>query len=432
MELRPSSYRYRRFPQLVCGTLLLALITGCAPAASAPTAPPAPAKPTAAAPAAPAKPASPVPASPAPASPAPAASPAAKPAAAASPSPMAAASPAAAPSAAPTSVGGYDQAAVASFYRGKTIRVLVGFSAGGAVDLAARLASRYLGKYIPGNPNVIVQNRPGAGGVVAANQVYSTEARDGTVLLAHSQGPMLPQIIEQSGVQFDSARFQWLGSMAETPFACIVRSDAGVNSIQDIIAGKEVAMGTAGIGSGTQEPLAVMNAALGTRFKLVSGYPSLAQVRLAIQSGEVDGFCAFADALLSIDRQMLEGSNPFARAIVVMSDRPLDHPFFRGVPTAESLAKDDEGRLLLRAIGLPDTISRPFGFAPEVPADRVAALRDAFARAMRDPELLAEAQRTNQSVAPKGADEVMKVVQEVLGLPAATKARLKQVLTAQS
>ncbi len=335
--------------------------------------------------------------------------------------------PAAQPS--PTSKpAAFDERAVADFYRGKTIRIVVGFAPGGAFDVYSRILAKYLPKYLPGSPTVIVENRPGAGSVLAANAVYNTEPKDGTVIGSFNEFLVLQQLMDAPGIQFDTGRFQWLGSSVSTFSACLARTDVGIRSIQEIMDGKELVVGTTGPGAATHDTPAVLNAALGTRFKLVPGYDGIAKVQLALESKEVDGYCVSFDAVQIVGRHMLEGDSPSARVLVVMGDKTLDHPFLKGVPAAETLAKTEEARTLLRTLHAPSQMSKPFAVAPDVPRDRVEALRKAVADSFADPQFRDEAQRAQQEVSPSNGERVTAIVRQLLSTPPPVVARLKDVL----
>jgi tripartite-type tricarboxylate transporter receptor subunit TctC len=395
--------RSRSKTRLVSTTMAAVVLAGLLAAACAPAAAPGPtpeaAKPT---------PAAATPAAPAPAA-TPAATPVAKPAQAAAPA-------------------GFDERAVADFYRGKTIRFLVGFAPGGSFDLYSRLLAKHMPQYIPGNPTIIAENRPGAASIVAANAVYNTEPKDGTVIGSINEFGVLQQLLGQEGIQFDAARFHWLGASVDTVSACLARSDVGINSVQDIMNGRELVVGTTGLGAATHDTPAVLNAALGTNFKLVSGYAGISTVQLALESREVDGYCVSWDAMLIVGRQMLEGNNPTAKVFLVMGDKPVDHPYLQGVPAAETLAKTDEARQLLRAVHAPSQMSKPFAVAPEVPRDRVEALRRAMEQAFANPQLKEEASRSELEVAARNGQEVTQIVQELLGTRPEIVARLKDIL----
>jgi tripartite-type tricarboxylate transporter receptor subunit TctC len=347
--------------------------------------------------------------------------PAAKPATAASPAAAAAPKPAAKPA--------FDEKAVTDFYAGKTVRIVVGLGAGGGYDLTSRLIAKYLPKYLPGNPTVIVENRPGAGSALAANSIYATEPKDGTVIGNISPTLVLRQALGQAGVEYDASKLQWLGSTAKDFTACLVRSDTGITSIQDTINGKEIVLATLGPGDNSQDVPAVLNATLGTNFKLVSGYDGTSKFRLAVESKEADGFCiTFISAILVGDSPWLEGSDPFARLIVAVTDQLPDHPFLRGVPTAQSLAKTEDAKTLLRAVDAAQIINKPYFVAPGVPTDRVAALRKALANTYADPEFKEDAAKAKFDINPSSAEEVERVVQGVLNTPAPLLTQLGQLL----
>lgn len=317
---------------------------------------------------------------------------------------------------------------MADFYRGKTIRIVVGFAPGGSFDLYSRLLAKHMPQYIPGNPTIIAENKPGAASVVAANAVYNTEPKDGTVIGSINEFGVLQQLLGQEGIQFDAARFNWLGASVDTASACLARADLGINSVQDIMNGRELVVGTTGLGAATHDTPAVLNAALGTNFKLVPGYDGISRIQLALESREVDGYCVSFDAMLIVGRQMLEGSNPTAKVFLVMGDKPLDHPYLQGVPAAESLAKTDEARQLLRAVHAPSQMSKPFALAPDVPRDRVEALRRAMEQAFANPQLIEEASRSQLEVAARNGADVTGIVHDLLRTRPEIVARLKDIL----
>lgn len=404
------------------------LLTACAaptPASPNPTTPPA--KPTAA------------PAATGPT--APAGSPAAKPTVAASraaspaASPVAkagsVASPAPSPVAKAAAVPSFNEQAVADFYRGKVVRIMVGASPGGGFDLQSRLLANHLSRHIPGNPTVIVENKPGAGTLLVANTVYNSEAKDGTVMGSFNEALVLEQAIGAESIQFDARRYNWIGSANQDVGACMTRTDIGVSSVQDLLGGREFKMGSPGAGVGENTPK-LLNAALGTNFTLIRGYNDSANVRLAIQRKEIDGYCTSLSTLLARERQEIEGTDATLKVFLVTGDKSPDHPLLAGVPAAESLARTPEARALLRAGTAPGRISKPFAVAPEVPRDRVEALRKAVADAYADPELRAESARTNLEIEPSTGEEVTRVVTELLNTPPDILERLKQTLATGS
>ncbi|MBI4492196.1 MAG: hypothetical protein HY690_05325 [Chloroflexi bacterium] len=396
---------------LALSSVAILAAAACAPQAVAPT--PAPAKPAPTT--APAKPAPT-------AAPAKAAAPTAKPAATAAP----AAKPTEKPAA---KAAEFDEKAVADFYKGKTVRIIAGVAPGGSTDTNARMLQKVLSKYIPGNPSIVVENRPGAAYKLAANTVYNSEPKDGTVIAGIETRLALQQAIEAPGVQYDAGKFQWLASTYGTFAACAARADAGINSIQEIVqGGKELTVGSWGKGSVSYDPPAIMNAALGTRFKIITGYDGGAPQRLAVKNGELQGFCTSFETMTSVAREMVEGPNPLTRIIVVATSETPDHPLLKGVPATEKLARTEEAKALLRAVALPDALTLAYAVAPEVPVDRVQALRRAYDKAYTDPEYIAAAQKAQQAITPRTGEEVTRLVREMLGLPQATLAKLKAAI----
>jgi len=322
----------------------------------------------------------------------------------------------------------FDEQAVADFYRGKTIRILVGFSAAGAFDFYSRLLAAHMSQYIPGNPNIIVENRPGAGSALAANLVYAVEPKDGTVIGSFNEFLVLQQLLGAEGIQFDAGRFNWLGSSVDTTSTCLVRSDVGVNSIQELIGGRELNMGATGPGTPTYDTPAVMNTSLGTRFRMVTGYEGITQINLALESREVDGYCVSLDAVQIVARRLVEAEPPVVKILSVMGTQPPDHPYVRGVPATEPLARTEREKQLLRAVHAPSRISKPFAVAPEVPRDRVEALRRAMVAVYADPAFIEDARTANQERSPTDGERVTAVVQELLRTPADAVADLKNIL----
>jgi tripartite-type tricarboxylate transporter receptor subunit TctC len=188
---------------------------------------------------------------------------------------------------------------VADFYRGKTIRLVLGLPAGTGADTGHRLIAKYMTRYLPGNPRIIVENKPGAGGILATNLVYNVEPQDGTVISAFVESNVLQQALGAPGIEFDAGKLQWLGSAVKTTGACLARTDTGITSIQDTIAGPEVIIGVSAPGGTTHDVAAVLKAALGANFRLVMGYDGSPRLILATESKEVEGFCVSLRSMLS-------------------------------------------------------------------------------------------------------------------------------------
>jgi tripartite-type tricarboxylate transporter receptor subunit TctC len=384
----------------VAGVLILAL-GACAPAAppAAPTA--APAKPAEAP-----KPAAPV-AQPAPTKPT-------EPA----PKPTEAPDTAQAPKAAKAE----SKDAVAAFYSGKTIRIVVGFAAGGGYDTYARLIARHMGKHIPGNPNIVVENQAGAGSLIAANTVYKTGAKDGTVMV-HFIGGQITQkyVVENPAVEFDPLDYNYVGGPTPDTPACAVRKESGFTSLEQART-KELILGGIAPGSTTNDIPNTLKAALGLNIKLVDGYDGTAKVRLAADQGEVMGGCWGWESILPTWKDGLEKGE----VVVLAQGGAQPHPELKDVPMMQSLARTDDERQLIEAgITTPGLISRLFAMPPGVPAERVEAVRQAFAQSLEDPALLEEAKKAGIAISFVPHEEFPKRAKALQELSPALKQKLK-------
>jgi tripartite-type tricarboxylate transporter receptor subunit TctC len=321
-----------------------------------------------------------------------------------------------------------DEKAVGDFYRGKTIKIIIGAGPGGTYDIYSRLIAKHMPRNVPGNPTFLVQPRPGAGGLIAANSVYNAEPRDGTVIGSFAETFILRQALGAPGIQFDSAKYQWIGSAISTAIACVARTDSAVASFHDVINGKPFTVGTMAPGSTIYDTPAVINAVLGTQMKLVRGYDGVATIVNATEAKEVDGYCASWLAILTTGRHLQLIKAGSLRFILIMGDKTPEHPLLKSVPAAETLAKSDEARQLLRALHAPSQITNPYVVHPEVPKDRVESLRKAFWITFTDQEFLADAMKTKIEFTPSNGERVTQVVQAILNTPPAVLERMKKIL----
>ena len=320
---------------------------------------------------------------------------------------------------------------VADFYKGKQIRIVVGFGPGGATDLTTRLLAPALPKYIPGNPRIVVQNKPGAGSALAANTVYNNEPKDGTVIAAVSSSLVPMQARGEPGVNFDTKKFQWLASGFDTSAMCAIRTDAGVNNLQDAMK-KQLTMSSFGKGGLSHVEPVIFNAVLGTKFKVITGYPSGGAQRLAVKNGEVNGFCTTFQTVKSTELAMFEGPSKCCKVLVIAGAEKEDHYLLKGVPAAEKLAKElgksPEEIGMLKAMNATNQISITHTFAPGVPKDRVEAMRDAFQKAYNDPDVRALAAKTKRDLKPKRGDKVAALVKELLAIPKPVYMKMKEII----
>lgn len=304
---------------------------------------------------------------------------------------------------------------VASFYRGKTVTVAVGYSAGGGFDLYARLLARHLGKYIPGNPTVIVQNMPGAGSLVAANYLYNVAPRDGTVIGTFHPFNLLLQLTGQSGARFDATHFNWIGNMTEDGYVLYVRSDVPVRRFEDLLT-VPVKIGVTGPGSPRHLLPNLMNGVLRTKFTIITGYPGSNEVDLALERGELEAATNIWSSVKSGRSDWLVGNPPFIRLLVQVGRSR--HPDLKDVPLITEFAREERQRRVFASVSLPFAMVRPFVAPPGVPGERVQALRNAFMRALQDPQLRQEAKAASMSLDnPSDGETVEQLAQELLRRP---------------
>jgi tripartite-type tricarboxylate transporter receptor subunit TctC len=299
--------------------------------------------------------------------------------------------------------------AVADFYRGRSITLTVGYSAGGGYDAYGRVLARHLSKHIPGRPSVIVQNMPGAGSLRAANFLYNVAPKDGTAIGHFSRGMAMEPLIGTSATQFDARRFAWLGSGTDEVSICTTWHTSAVKTWNDMLT---IPFTVGGEGSGSDPDIfsAVMRNAFGVKLKLVSGYPGSAEVALAIERGEVDGRCGWSWSSL----KLLKPEWIANRQINIITQLALKKsPELPDVPLIFEFATTDRQRQILKLVLSRQSMARPFVAPPDLPADRKAALRTAFDQALADPEFLAEARQRGLEVNPVSGAEIDRLVDEL-------------------
>jgi tripartite-type tricarboxylate transporter receptor subunit TctC len=319
---------------------------------------------------------------------------------------------------------GFDEKAVANFYRGKTVRIVVGFSAGGGYDQYSRLIARHLSKYIPGNPNIIVDNMAGAGSIIAANHVYNAAPKDGTVV-GNISGPIiLEQLFGNPAIQFDMAKFRYLAVPVSETYIFIVTRKPGVTKFDEILGpnAKQITIG--GIPGSTVEHAPVLaRDILGANLKIVLGYKGTADVRLAIDSGEVEGFFnSYTSLKITSYDKMKSGEWVM---LAQLSEKPIKDLIVPNVPTIPMIAKTPEQRLLLKyGTSTPNDFGKLYVLPPEAPADRATALEHAFEKVFADKELAADATKGKLEIDPLIGEEIHKLVVEFLGMSPELKNKL--------
>jgi len=312
----------------------------------------------------------------------------------------------------------------AEFYKGKTVELYIAYSAGGGYDLYARMVARHLGRHIPGNPQVVPKNMEGAGGLRLANWLYQAAPRDGSVIRATSRNIAFEPLIGNKGAQYDSSQFTWLGSANNEVSVCASWHTSGVATIQDAM-NRELVIGSSGTADDTYQYPRLLNNTLGTKFKIVTGYPGNNDVSVALERGEVSGRCGWSWSSAKTTRpQWIE-----ERTVNILIQLSLSkHPDLPNVPLIMDLAKSDEQRQMFRLIFARQVMGRPFQSTPGVPADRLHALQTAFMDAMKDPEFLAEADKAKFEITPVSGPDISTLVTEILQMPPALAQRAGALL----
>ena len=322
----------------------------------------------------------------------------------------------------------YDEKAVANFYRGKSIRIIVGFTAGGGYDQYSRLIGRHISKFIPGNPNVIVDNMAGAGSIIAANHMFNAAPKDGTVI-GNISGPIiLEQLFGNPAVQFDMGKFRYLAVPVSETYVFIVTRKPGVTKFEEVLGpnGKQITVG--GIPGSTVEHAPVLaRDVLGANLKVVLGYKGTADVRMAIDSGEVDGFFnSYTSVKITSFDKVKTGE---WLVLAQFSEKPIKDLIVPNVPTIPQIAKTDEQRLLLKfGTSTPNDFGKVYVVPPGTPVDRAAALESAFEKVFADKELQADAAKGKLEIDPTFGEEIHKLVTEFLGMSSDLKNKLQTAL----
>jgi tripartite-type tricarboxylate transporter receptor subunit TctC len=314
----------------------------------------------------------------------------------------------------------------APFYEGKTIRIVVGTSPGGGYDTYTRLIARHFSSHIPGNPAIIVDNMPGAGGLVSANHLFKVAKPDGLTIGHFVGGQFLQQLLGKPGIEFDALKFEYIGVPAQDNFVFGVAKTTGITDIEQWLSSKTaVKFGAIAAGDGTYDIPKVAEVALGLPIQVVSGYKGTAPIRLAFNSGEVGGLSNSWQSFRSTWRKELDNRE----VIIVLQVSAKPHPDLPKVPLAMNIAKSDEARKLIQAVAQAHGAAvRPYVLPPGTPKDRVEILRSAFMETIKDPELLKEAGKANLEINPGSGEDLERNVKELLRLDPSLVARLKEIL----
>jgi tripartite-type tricarboxylate transporter receptor subunit TctC len=323
--------------------------------------------------------------------------------------------------------------AVADFYRGKTVTLVVGYGPGGGYDIYARLVGRHLGRHIPGNPTIVVQNMPGAGSLRAVNWLYNLAPKDGTAIAHFARNmPLMGMLGNNSNAQFDPRKFNWLGSsssFANDAYILIVRKDIPVKTIDDARrqGGEPLVLGgTAEGATGNDVPI-ILRDTIGLNVKQVVGYPDSGGIFLAMERGEIHGRTTDLSSVKAIKPDWLLPNSGFH--VLVQFARETRHQDFPNVPTARELARNEASRLLIELTEIPYKLSRPFAAPPGIPAARAQSLQRAFAATHRDPQYLADAAKQRIDVSPVTAGEVLQALKRIESAPQQQLDYLRRLFT---
>ncbi len=316
------------------------------------------------------------------------------------------------------------QDAVESFYKGRQMEMLIGFSTGGGYDLSARLIAAHIKDHIPGRPTIVAKNQPGGSGRLVANSVYTVAPKDGTVLATADSSLPMQQAIEDPTVRFDVTKLSWIGSPKADNNTLVTWHTSGIRSVEDAKR-REVFSGSTGPGQSSQYPI-VMNAVLGTKFKVVTGYGGASEINLAMERGEVAGR---AGNTWSGWKQARPDWITEKKIIPIVQMGLKKLPDLLDVPLLMDLATNEEDREVLKLLSSSSTVGIPIFSTPDVPADRLKALRAAFVATLKDPAYLADAAKSGfEVINPTPGDELQKIVADIVNAPEGARKRVKAIV----
>jgi tripartite-type tricarboxylate transporter receptor subunit TctC len=312
------------------------------------------------------------------------------------------------------------------FYKGKTVRIIVGASAGGGYDTYSRTLARHMGKHIPGHPTLAVENMPGAGFLISANHMYNVAKPDGLTIGHFIGGLFLQQLLGKPGVEFDAPKFQFIGVPAQDNYMLGAAKSTGIMTIEQWLSSKTpVKLGGVGAGSATDDIPKVLAATIGLPMQLVSGYKGTADVRLAFNSGEITGICNSWESFKATWSKELSSGD----VTIVLQNIAKPHPEHPKLPLAISYAKTEEAKKLITAlVHSVGPTARPYVLPPGTPKDRVQILRRAFIETMKDRDFLADATKAKLDINPLDGAELDRNVNEVFNLDKSLIPRAKEIL----
>jgi len=315
------------------------------------------------------------------------------------------------------------QDAVADFYKGKQVTIMVGFTPGGSSSLYAQALGRHMGRYLPGSPNFIVQHVPGGGGIVAANTIYNTAPRDGTAFAITGRTAAIEPLLGNANARYDGRRFGWIGTANVEYTTCIAWHTAKVKTLEDAKATELIVGGSGADATEVVFPKAA-NKLVGTRFKIILGYPGSTELLLAMERGETEGFCGIGWTFVKLRK----GDLLREKKINILFQMSIEkHPELPHVPALIDQARTPDDRKVFEFLFAPQEMGRPFFAPPGVPAERLAALRSAFERTLKDPAFLADADKMGIEVQHVGGAAIQALIDRIYASPKDVIDRAKAV-----
>ena len=313
----------------------------------------------------------------------------------------------------------------ADFFRGRAITISVGLSAGGGYDLHARVFARYFGKHVPGAPAIVVKNAPGAAGLSLVNSFYNTAPKDGSELATFDRGiPLEPLLHGTANTRFDPLRLVWLGSTDNDASTCFSWHSSPVKTLGDVMKQELIVGGTGSTANAVAYPR-TLNAVLGTKFRVIAGYPGSAEALIAIERGETQGFCSMGFATLESVRPDWMREHKVNQLVQLAVRKNPDHP---QVPLALDVARTEADRAALTLMFSPNLYARPFAAPPDLPLERTAALRKAFNETVRDPDYVAEAKARGLHIELVTGEEIERIIRQLYDTPRDVVERMREAM----
>ena len=314
------------------------------------------------------------------------------------------------------------------FYKGKTIKFLVGYRAGGGYDTFTRAVARHIGRHIPGNPSASVENRGGAGSLIAANTIYNNTKADGLTAGVFGSGLVTQQALDARGIRFDAQKFNWIGSMSEGTPVCAIMGFTGLDTLKDVLNSKKpLRMGSTGSGSTTDDLPKLMNGLMGTNFDVISGFKGTSAVRLAMRRKELDGACWTWESMRATAKSMLDATGD-QRLIPFIIEGDYEDPEVTKLPEFTEVIKDKEDLAAFKAWLNPYEFFRPVVLPPNTPEERVKILRDALRETMNDPKFLEDAKKSKLDVSYTSGERIETLVDEVLEISPEAQEKLNKLI----